>query len=175
MKLIIISNRLPVKAVKSKNQFRFVKSEGGLTTGLDSLDIEIEKCWIGWPGVVPDSDTERLAIEEKLTKKDLIPVFLEKDEVEQYYEGYSNSKIWPLCHYFFTLIQHESEHWDMYRKVNSMFAEAALKILEEGDMVWVHDYQLMLVPKMIRDKRSDVNIGYFHHIQIGRASCRERV
>lgn len=164
MKLIIISNRLPVKAVKTKNQFRFNKSEGGLTTGLDSLDIEIKKCWIGWPGVVPESDKEKQAIEAGLNKKNLIPVFLESNEVEQYYEGYSNSKIWPLCHYFFTLIQHEPEHWETYQKVNRMFAEAALKIIEDGDTVWVHDYQLMLVPKMIRDKSSDVNIGYFHHI-----------
>lgn len=164
MKLIIISNRLPVKVVKSKSFFKFTKSEGGLTTGLDSLDIEIKKYWIGWPGIVPGSESERISIEETLKKTDLVPVFLKEDEVEQYYEGYSNSKIWPLCHYFFTLIQHESEHWEIYQKVNYMFAEAALKIIEEGDIVWVHDYQLMLVPKMIRDKRPDVNIGYFHHI-----------
>ncbi len=164
MKLIIISNRLPVKATKFKESFRFTRSEGGLTTGLDSLDIKMERCWIGWPGVNIETPQEQAVIEKQLKKKSLYPVFLSNTDIEEYYEGYSNSKIWPMCHYFFSLIQHETTHWESYKKVNRLFAEAASKIIEPGDMVWVQDYQLMLLPKMLRDLNSDISIGYFHHI-----------
>jgi len=164
MKLIIISNRLPVKATKIKSTFRFTRSEGGLTTGLDSLEIDMERHWIGWPGVDTDIPEEQALIEKQLKKKNLHPVFLSNKDIEEYYEGYSNSKIWPMCHYFFSLIQHQATHWESYKKVNRLFAEAAAKIIEPGDMVWVQDYQLMLLPKMLRDLNSQISIGYFHHI-----------
>ncbi|HCV16288.1 MAG TPA: bifunctional alpha,alpha-trehalose-phosphate synthase (UDP-forming)/trehalose-phosphatase, partial [Rikenellaceae bacterium] len=114
MKLIIISNRLPVKAIKTKGSFRFTRSEGGLTTGLDSLNTDIERHWIGWPGVDAKNEEEKEIITQHLLEKNFHPVFLSKKDIKEYYEGYSNSKIWPLCHYFFTLIQHESSHWDSY-------------------------------------------------------------
>ncbi len=164
MKLIIISNRLPVKAIKTKGEFRFTRSEGGLTTGLDSLDMEIERHWIGWPGVDAKSDIEKETITQHLKDKNFHPVFLSRRDIREYYEGYSNSKIWPLCHYFFTLIQHENSHWESYKKVNRLFAEAAGEIMEPGDIVWVQDYQLMLLPAMLRELNPDVSIGYFHHI-----------
>jgi trehalose 6-phosphate synthase/phosphatase len=164
MKLIIISNRLPVKAIKTKGTFRFSRSEGGLTTGLDSLDTDIERHWIGWPGVDAKNMEDKEIITQHLLEKNFHPVFLSKKDIEEYYEGYSNSKIWPLCHYFFTLIQHESSHWDSYQMVNMLFAKAAEKIMEPGDIVWVQDYQLMLLPRMLRDINPTVSIGYFHHI-----------
>jgi trehalose 6-phosphate synthase/phosphatase len=164
MKLIIISNRLPVKAIKTKGSFRFSRSEGGLTTGLDSLDTDIERHWIGWPGVDAKNLEDKEIITQHLLEKNFHPVFLSKKDIEEYYEGYSNSKIWPLCHYFFTLIQHESSHWDSYQMVNMLFAKAAEKIMEPGDIVWVQDYQLMLLPRMLRDINPTVSIGYFHHI-----------
>src|SRR3989339_211624 len=164
MKLIIISNRLPVKAIKTKVSFRFTRSEGGLTTGLDSLNTYIERHWIGWPGVDAKNEEEKEIITQHLLEKNFHPVFLSKKDIKEYYEGYSNSKIWPLCHYFFTLIQHESSHWDSYKMVNRLFAKAAEKIMEPGDIVWVQDYQLMLLPRMLRDINPEVSIGYFHHI-----------
>lgn len=164
MKLIIISNRLPVKATKIKGSYRFARSEGGLTTGLDSLDMNIERHWIGWPGVDAKSDEDQETISRHLKEKNFHPVFLSKKEIKEYYEGYSNSKLWPLCHYFFTLIQHENSHWESYKRVNAMFADAAKKVMEPGDIVWVQDYQLMLLPKMLRDINPNVSIGYFHHI-----------
>ena len=164
MKLIIISNRLPVKAIKTKGSFRFTRSEGGLTTGLDSLNTDIERHWIGWPGVDAKNEEEKEIITQHLLEKNFHPVFLSKKDIKEYYEGYSNSKIWPLCHYFFTLIQHESSHWDSYKMVNRLFAKAAEKIMEPGDIVWVQDYQLMLLPRMLRDINPEVSIGYFHHI-----------
>ncbi len=164
MKLIIISNRLPVKAFRTKNSFRFTRSEGGLTTGLDSLDTNIQRHWIGWPGLDVPEVNEKNQVTQQLGKRNLHPVFLTSTDIEEYYEGYSNSKIWPLCHYFFSLIQHQNTHWESYKNVNRMFADAALKIIEPGDIVWVQDYQLMLLPLMLREEHPDISIGYFHHI-----------
>ena len=164
MKLIIISNRLPVKATRTKDSFRFTRSEGGLTTGLDSLEMDTERHWVGWPGIDVASEKEKTIVNRQLKKKNFHPVYLTSDDIEEYYEGYSNSKIWPLCHYFFSLIQHEPNHWQSYQRVNTMFADAADKVIEPGDIVWVQDYQLMLLPKILRDRHPDISIGYFHHI-----------
>lgn len=164
MKLIIISNRLPVKVYGTTGKYRFARSEGGLTTGLDSLETEMEKHWIGWPGIEITQTYLKKKITKQLANKDFHPVFLTSKDVEEYYEGYSNSKIWPLCHYFFSLIKHEPSHWESYKKVNQMFAEAASKVISPGDIVWVQDYQLMLLPKMLREMFPDISIGYFHHI-----------
>ena len=164
MKLIIIANRLPVKAIKVKDHFRFTRSEGGLTTGLDSLETDIEKHWVGWPGVDAKTELEQVKISKRLKKRNFHPVFLTAKDIEEYYEGYSNSKIWPLCHYFFTNIKHEPSHWEYYQKINKLFAQAVSEIIEPGDIVWVQDYQLMLLPKLLRDKHNNISIGYFHHI-----------
>lgn len=87
-----------------------------------------------------------------------------QNHIEKYYEGYSNSTIWPLCHYFYSYIQFKTEYWEAYKEVNRLFCEAVLPHIEDDDIIWVQDYQLMLLPKMIRDKKPNVNIGYFHHI-----------
>lgn len=164
MKLIIISNRLPVKVSGAPGKYRFTRSEGGLTTGLDSLEIHLDKHWVGWPGIEIGGDVQKKKITDQLKKRKFHPVFLSSQNIEEYYEGYSNSKIWPLCHYFFSLIQHEPSHWEQYQNVNHLFAQAAAQIIEPGDIVWVQDYQLMLLPKILRTMFPDVCIGYFHHI-----------
>lgn len=106
MRLFIISNRLPVKASKAGNEFIFSRSEGGLATGLDSLETDLEKHWIGWPGISAENDEEKRQIREHLRPLRYYPVFLTPRQIEEYYEGYSNSTIWPLCHYFFSYVQH---------------------------------------------------------------------
>lgn len=165
MKLIIISNRLPLKIVEDENkEHKVVPSPGGLSTGLDSLQTDAEKYWIGWPGMYLDSCEEKENIDKQLEEKKFTPVYLTPEQIENYYEGYSNSVLWPLCHYFTNYMQYDSKYWEAYKEVNQLFCEAALKIIEPGDIVWVQDYQLMLLPKMIRDKMPDVSIGYFHHI-----------
>ncbi len=165
MKIVIISNRLPVKVIKTGENVEFTRSEGGLTTGLHSLDIDYEKHWIGWPGVErPKNEDDRKCIKDRLNRDNFHPVFLTKKDIKEYYEGYSNSKIWPLCHYFYSLIQHNDSHWERYVKVNEMFAQISEEIIEEGDIVWIHDYQLMLLPSLLRKKFNNISIGYFHHI-----------
>jgi trehalose 6-phosphate synthase/phosphatase len=164
MKLIIIANRLPVKIEKKNNKLRITKSEGGLSTGMGSLELNVEKHWIGWPGIYTDSEEEKAKITKRLKKFNYHPVFLSAEQIENYYEGYSNSVIWPLCHYFFSFVQYKTEFWETYQEVNTQFCEAAVPFIEDDDLVWVHDYHLMLLPKMIRNIHPTVNIGYFHHI-----------
>ena len=164
MKIIIIANRLPVKVEKEENSFIVKRSEGGLATGLGSLEIESEMHWVGWPGIHVDDDAEKKEITEKLEELNYHPVFLSAEQIENYYEGYSNSTIWPLCHYFFSYIEYKTEYWEAYRQVNTLFCEEALPFIEEDDIIWVQDYQLMLLPGKIRKKKPKVSIGYFHHI-----------
>lgn len=164
MRLFIISNRLPVKASKAGNEFIFSRSEGGLATGLDSLETDLEKHWIGWPGISAENDEEKRQIREHLRPLRYYPVFLTPRQIEEYYEGYSNSTIWPLCHYFFSYVQHENKCWATYQQVNELFCETALPLLTHDDIVWIQDYQLMLLPAMLREHYPRISIGYFHHI-----------
>jgi len=164
MKIIIIANRLPVKIERNEDQFLIERSEGGLATGLGSLETEAEKYWIGWPGMYTDEQREKEEITEKLHELNFHPVFLSAGQIENYYEGYSNSTIWPLCHYFFSYIEYKADYWEAYKQVNALFCNEALPFIEDGDIVWVQDYQLMLLPKLIRNEKPNANIGYFHHI-----------
>lgn len=165
MRLIIIANRLPLKVNRTEHAgFEFVRSEGGLTTGLDSLESDFEKHWVGWPGAEAATDDEKVLIERHLEALDFHPVFLTPDQIHNHYEGYSNSTLWPLCHYFNAYVEHDNEYWKGYVDVNRIFCEAALRIIQPGDIVWVQDYQLMLLPHLLRESGIDINIGYFHHI-----------
>lgn len=165
MKLFIIANRLPIKANRNENnELEFTRSEGGLTTGMDSLTMDVEKHWIGWPGTYTESEEEEKLISEHLEKFNFHPVFLSSDQILNYYEGYSNSTLWPLCHYFYTFIEYENLYWNTYKQVNELFARTTLNLIGPNDIVWVQDYQLMLLPQMIRKSADNVSIGYFHHI-----------
>jgi trehalose 6-phosphate synthase/phosphatase len=164
MALYIISNRLPLKVSKTDNEYVYERSEGGLATGLGSLQDFAEKKWIGWPGIFSDNEEEKEEIRVGLLPENFHPVFLSEDQIRDYYEGYSNSMIWPLCHYFYTYIQYETKFWESYQEVNQLFCDEAVKILKPGDMVWIQDYQLMLLPALLREKVEGISIGYFHHI-----------
>jgi trehalose 6-phosphate synthase/phosphatase len=164
MALYIISNRLPLKVSKTENEYVYERSEGGLATGLGSLQDFDEKKWIGWPGIFSDNQEEKEEIRAGLLPENFHPVFLSEDQIRDYYEGYSNSMIWPLCHYFYTYIQYETKFWESYQEVNQLFCDEAVKILKPGDMVWIQDYQLMLLPALLREKVEGISIGYFHHI-----------
>ena len=165
MKLYIIANRLPVKVAKVKGDFVFQRSEGGLATGIDSMNINCEKHWIGWPGMEIDNPDERDSVSRKLEAMNFHPLFLSSEQISNYYEGYSNSTIWPLFHFYFsTFTQYRTQCWQAYREVNEMFCNMIRRIVAPGDVVWVQDYQLMLLPAMLRAKTPGLSIGYFHHI-----------
>ena len=164
MRLIIIANRLPIKLGRSSGRVVFKRSEGGLATGMASLHAGFEIHWIGWPGTHFDSEMERGHVTSLLSRHAFHPVFLSQEQIEEYYEGYCNNIIWPLCHYFFAYIQYDQQALTAYREVNRMFFDAAKAMIGPGDRVWVQDYQLMLLPGMLREEFPDLSIGYFHHI-----------
>ena len=162
----IIANRLPVSIKKEEDHLSLVPSVGGLATGMKSIYKEYGGKWIGWSGIARDdlSDGDIEAIDEKLEAESCLAVHLTGEEINLYYEGFSNNIIWPLFHYFTQFIEYAPTYWESYQKVNLMFAEKALEILEEGDSVWIHDYQLLLVPEMIKSRMPGVTIGFFLHI-----------
>ncbi|MEM7572584.1 MAG: bifunctional alpha,alpha-trehalose-phosphate synthase (UDP-forming)/trehalose-phosphatase [Bacteroidota bacterium] len=163
-RLIIISNRLPVTVDRREGELHYHPSAGGLATGLNSLDDSYNKLWIGWPGQDIKDDWEQESIRQDLAKLSLAPVFLSPREIELYYEGFSNKTIWPHFHYFTEYTTYRDSYWDAYKEVNFKFFQVVEKLIKEDDMVWVHDYQLMLLPNMIREKFPRVSIGFFLHI-----------
>jgi len=163
-KLIIVSNRLPVKAKMTEGRFSLEKSAGGLATGLDSLQVDYEKHWVGWPGIYPSGPEQEGALVEALAGDRFHPVFLTEEEITLYYEGYSNSTLWPLFHYFYTHTRHDPEFWEAYKKVNLLFMEKMLEVAGNEDIIWVQDYQLMLLPSLLRQHLPEARIGFFLHI-----------
>ncbi|MEO8582624.1 MAG: bifunctional alpha,alpha-trehalose-phosphate synthase (UDP-forming)/trehalose-phosphatase [Flavitalea sp.] len=163
-KTIIVSNRLPVKLLENNGEYSFVQSEGGLATGLGSIYQQSGNVWVGWPGMdVTDADA-RKKITEELDEKNLKPVFLTQDQINNYYEGFSNEMLWPVFHYMPTYARYQQAYWDCYLKVNQKFRDAVIDIAEAGDVIWIHDYQLLLLPGLIRAVLPDITIGYFQHI-----------
>jgi trehalose 6-phosphate synthase/phosphatase len=159
--VISVSNRLPV-AIKNGEM---TKSSGGLVAALEGLPKgHYEQKWIGWPGAEITDKKEQKQIGRKLADEyGCIPVFLGKEEAAGFYEGFSNSSIWPLLHYLPNYLRYEPEWWEEYRKVNQTFADKVLEIANDGDLVWVHDYQLMLLPALLRAEAPNLRIGFFLH------------
>ena len=165
-KNIIVSNRLPVQAEKNSSSWSFTPTSGGLATGMKSVHQEGESLWVGWPGVSSDKldDKSKLEIVRDLDTKQLRPVFLDEKELDHFYFGFSNKCLWPLFHYFIEYHQFDNKQWEYYVQVNQKFANEVLSVIDDGDVVWVHDYQLMLCPQMIKEVKPEVTIGFFLHI-----------
>ncbi|QSE96206.1 bifunctional alpha,alpha-trehalose-phosphate synthase (UDP-forming)/trehalose-phosphatase [Fulvivirga lutea] len=164
-KTIIVSNRLPVKVLKKNDgELVYKPSEGGLATGLGSIYKKGNNLWVGWPGRFFKKKDKKLEAKKKLESQNMKPVFLAQEEITLYYEGFSNETLWPNFHYFNQYALYRKSYWDAYEKVNQKFCDEILSELEPGDKVWVHDYQLMLVPQMIRERKPDVSVGFFLHI-----------
>jgi trehalose 6-phosphate synthase/phosphatase len=162
-RIINVSNRLPVKISAAGHGLSYTASEGGLATGLSALFERHESLWIGWPGAVVGDD-QKAQVTDDLKLRKLAPVFLTQQEVSDYYEGFSNETIWPLFHYFPTYSGFSPEFFNSYHRVNQKFADEILKVAGKDDIIWIHDYQLMLVPEMVRKALPDVTIGFFLHI-----------
>lgn len=165
-KNIIVSNRLPVQAQKSQDSWSFMPTSGGLATGMKSVHQEGDSLWVGWPGVssnILDLKSKNKIIDD-LEKFQYRPVFLDDEELDNFYFGFSNKCLWPLFHYFIEYHHFDINQWEFYIEVNKKFAEEVLEVIEDGDIVWIHDYQLMLCPQMIKDQKPEVTIGFFLHI-----------
>ena len=162
-RIILVSNRLPVTVLKGPEGLDYRPSPGGLATGLDALRRELETVWVGWPGRVANEDRD--AVGSVLAEKFRChPVFLPERLVQKYYEGYSNRTIWPIFHSFSSYARFSETEWDAYRRANVLFAQKILEVYRPGDVVWIHDYQLMLLPKLLRDRSPTLSSGFFLHI-----------
>jgi len=165
-RLLIVSNRLPARvSISPDGRIDLHRSVGGLATGMASLEIA-SQVWIGWPGVASDtlSDGQRRRVEQGLAEENCRCVWLTADQIEHYYEGFSNKTIWPLFHYFPLYCVFEPKLWRVYREVNEHFARTVCELARPDDIIWVHDYQLMLLPGMLRAALPETAIGFFLHI-----------
>ncbi len=165
-KIHIVSNRLPFSINDNDDGVSLQASVGGLATGMKSIYKDYGGSWIGWPGIASDTtDKEKLQIIDDLLEEEKCKsVHLTSEDIHLFYEGFSNRTIWPLFHYFTQFADFNTEDWECYKKVNQLFADKAVEQLEDGDAVWVHDYQLLLVPEMIKKKKPNVTVGFFLHI-----------
>ena len=165
-KTIIVSNRLPVNLQIEQGIVSARSSVGGLATGMKSVHSEGNGIWIGWSGLTEEQLDDDLSqqVDAALEKEKCATVSLNEYDVENFYYGFSNRTLWPMFHYFQEYTEFELDQWNSYKEVNQKFADAVLEQAGDGDTIWVHDYQLMLVPKMIRDKNPSLTVGFFLHI-----------
>lgn len=159
-----MANRLPVSVARRREGLRYQPSMGGLATGVGAVFDPGRDVWIGWPGLPVDrlSREEREAVDRELAARGLRAIHLTEAEVQTYYNGFCNRALWPLFHYFPSYAAYDPPGWDAYRAVNRRFAEAVGA--GAGEPVWVHDYQLLLVPRMLRELGVRAPVGFFLHI-----------
>ncbi|RYZ29842.1 MAG: bifunctional alpha,alpha-trehalose-phosphate synthase (UDP-forming)/trehalose-phosphatase [Chitinophagaceae bacterium] len=171
-RLIIISNRLPFSLEKTENKTIIRQSSGGLVSAIKSYfersDMQTEgfseKLWVGSMDGKPEDWQEAVEQNNLPTAFRIEPIFPDEGTYEQYYNGFSNSTLWPLFHYFPSVADYKKDCFDAYRNINQLFAEKIMQLYQPGDVIWVHDYQLMLLPQMIRERLPSAIIGFFLHI-----------
>ena len=157
---VVVANRLPVDRIEHPDgTVDWRTSPGGLVTAFEPVMRRYDGAWVGWHGA-PDEELEPFDNDGIR----LVPVPLSATELEDYYEGFSNATLWPLYHDVIGTPEYHREWWDAYVTVNQRFADRTAEVAEQGAVVWVQDYQLQLVPAMLRTLRPDLRIGYFLHI-----------
>ncbi len=169
LRLVVVSNRLPFTASGKDDKLVFRTSPGGLVSGLTAY-LESSRqnpangdyLWVGWPGIEVDEGSQD-KLRSKATKQHAWPVFLDAKTMDGFYHGFCNSTIWPLFHYFPTYAKFDENDWVQYVKVNEVFRDSLLKVVRPNDTIWVQDYHLMLLPRLLREAMPDVPIGFFLH------------
>jgi trehalose 6-phosphate synthase len=157
---VVVSNRLPVDhSTAADGTTAWTRSPGGLVSALEPVMRDADGAWVGWVGQ-PDVEIAPFEIDDM----HLVPVTLSQADYEEYYEGFSNDTLWPLYHDVIASPAYHRVWWERYVSVNQRFADAAAAVAADGATVWVHDYQLQLVPRMLREARPDLTIGFFDHI-----------
>ncbi|EEA19872.1 hypothetical protein TMatcc_010014 [Talaromyces marneffei ATCC 18224] len=165
--LIVVSNRLPLSVKRSEDgSYHSSMSSGGLVTSLSGLTKTAEFRWFGWPGMSPKEPDEQEEIRRSLGAHNAIPVFLDEELAYKHYNGFSNQILWPILHYQ-SGVTYDEEAWEAYKKVNEIFADYIADAAQEEDLIWVHDYHLMLLPKLLRErmakKKRQACIGFSLH------------
>ena len=167
-KLFVVANRLPVSiTLHSKEKYEYKKSPGGLVSALSALKGEYKTCWIGWPGVMDPEGLDTQKITRELQENySAYPIFLNRRQINHFYLAYSNGVLWPVLHYLPDHTLYDERSYLIYKKVNHIFAKTILKLLEEwgkDTYIWIQDYQLMLLPKILREEAPNLRIGFFLH------------
>lgn len=191
-RLIVISNRLPFSCEFKDGEYRFAPSSGGLVSALSGY-LEAKRkdggarpemgglinaligwftrkkeapqfLWVGWPGTAVDPKKRQAVKNAALKEHGAWPVFLEPEEADRFYLGFCNSTLWPLFHYFPNHVTYDPDSWQAYLNVNARFRDAVLEVVQPGDTIWIHDYQLLLLPGLLRERLPDHPIGFFLHI-----------
>jgi trehalose 6-phosphate synthase/phosphatase len=165
-KTIIVSNRLPLQISIKDNSIEVSPSVGGLATGMKSVHQDGNGLWIGWSGIPEEDINPSLLtkVKGRIEEAKCASVELTKQDIEDYYLGFSNRTLWPLFHYFMEYTEFETKEWEAYKAVNEKFAKVVLEHANDGDTVWVHDYQLLLLPELLKNKKPNLTIGFFLHI-----------
>ncbi|MGA0058627.1 MAG: bifunctional alpha,alpha-trehalose-phosphate synthase (UDP-forming)/trehalose-phosphatase [Planctomycetota bacterium] len=161
--LWIASNRLPVSLGFTDGELHATRSSGGLAAAMKAVAEGAPLDWVGWPGCPVPTDRQD-EVRDRLAAERLVPVFLDEEDEELYYHGIANQAIWPLFHYFVDKVDFQERAWQRYVEVNQRFAETILTAAPEGARIWIHDFHLMLVPRLLRQARPDLEIGFFLHI-----------
>lgn len=167
-KILVVANRLPTKPKRDEEgNWIFERCSGGLVSCLSGIQGSFDMVWLGWPGVEVAPEDEDFVSSEAM-KQNCFPVFLKSEIINDYYNGFANNVLWPLFHYIMPpfdkgVNECSARQWEAYKKANELFTDAILQVYEDDDYVWIHDYHLMLVPKMLRDAKPDCNIGWFLH------------
>jgi trehalose 6-phosphate synthase/phosphatase len=172
VRLLIVSNRLPITLSEEEGQITLGKSAGGLVSGLSDYLESLESSsftqaahlWVGWPGAAISENIQNEVQQRCLSEFSAYPVFIPEEEMDNFYNGFCNKTIWPLFHCFPSHAVYEERFWDCYQRVNEIFCDTIVQILKPDDVVWIQDYHLMLVPRLVRKKLPDTPIGFFLHI-----------
>ncbi|KMV66733.1 trehalose-6-phosphate synthase [Encephalitozoon cuniculi EcunIII-L] len=175
MKLLVVSNRLPLTVKKGKDGFEYTKTSGGLVTGLRGISDKIRFMWLGnISGVELDEEEKKMIRKDCWEKFHSIPVFIDPVLNSNSYDGFCNAILWPITHSFKDDVAFTIKDYNAYVEYNTIFCEEICKIVEDGDIVWVHDYHLMILPEMLR-KKSDKSfkIMFFLHAQFPPAEIME--
>ncbi len=164
-RLILVSNRLPVTVAAGEDGLRIEPSAGGMATGLREPHRRFGGPWVGWPGPYAGPDEQDpAALEAALAELGTVPVHMSEQEVSRFYEGFANGVLWPVFHYLIGQVPLRVEGWEEYRAVNERFADTVVDLYRVGDSIWVHDFQLLLLPGLLRQRLPRARIGFFLHI-----------
>jgi trehalose 6-phosphate synthase/phosphatase len=165
-RIIVVSNRLPLTLKRTEQGWDTTRSSGGLASAMNPLLAKTGGEWIGWAGDNDGEDSQaRQAILSEWIKTDhYFAVDLPKDVAAGFYEGYANQTLWPVFHNFPSQLKFDANHWESYVEANRLFCEAVVRRYRPNDLIWVHDYHLMLLPRMLRERLRDAAVGFFLHI-----------
>ena len=170
-RMIVVANRLPLNVKRGNDgRLEYTVSSGGMVSALLGVR-HVRMIWVGWCPVPEDTTPAELQqVRRALLARGCVPIFLEPAEAELYYNGFCNDVLWPLFHYVVSRLpemddaaDRDEELWQAYRRVNERFAEAVSSLARDTDLVWVHDYHLMLLPSLLRQRRAQLKVGWFLH------------